>query len=136
MGPPSSSDALPAHVVSHASGGRDLWSAPLSESPKDPVSAARACLQEVLDPELPISVVDLGLVYDLSVEDGVVQVDLTFTATACPCMEFIQEDIRDRLLQERWVRDVDLRVVWDPPWTRERITEKGRRELRTLGVGV
>ncbi|MFQ5536475.1 MAG: metal-sulfur cluster assembly factor [Gemmatimonadota bacterium] len=127
---------LPAPVTSHASGGRDLWSAPLAEAPGDPVVAAWAVLEEVLDPELPISLVELGLIYRLSYEDGVVTVDLTFTATACPCMEFIREDITDRLEREHWVREVRVREVWDPPWTVERISEEGRAKLSSLGVGT
>ena len=54
----------------------------------------------MLDPELPISLVDLGLIYGVEIIDGEVRVSLTFTATACPCMEFINEDVRDRLEQE------------------------------------
>jgi metal-sulfur cluster biosynthetic enzyme len=133
---PPPGEALPRHVTSHASGGRDLWSDPLPRAPDDPQAATWDLLREVLDPELPISLVDLGLIYEVAFRDGVVQVDLTFTATACPCMEFIREDIRDRLLMESWIREVRIRDVWDPPWTRERISETGRRQLRDLGVGV
>ncbi|NIV79289.1 MAG: DUF59 domain-containing protein, partial [Thermoplasmata archaeon] len=86
---------LPAPVTSHASGGRDLWTEPLEETPAEPLAAAWEVLHEVLDPELPISLVDLGLIYGLDFEDGVVKVSLTFTATACPCMDFIKEDISD-----------------------------------------
>jgi metal-sulfur cluster biosynthetic enzyme len=127
---------LPAHVSVHKSGGRDRWSAPLERTPDDPVEAARACLGEVLDPEIPISLVDLGLIYGLTVDDGVAHVRLTFTATACPCVEFIREDIRDRLVQEPWLDAVEIEEVWDPPWTTARITPAGRALLRRLGVGV
>lgn len=133
---PRPEDALPKRVTSHASGGRDLWSSPLETMPEDPETAALELLHEVLDPELPISLVDLGLIYGVSYEGGRVRVDLTFTATACPCMEFIREDVRDRLLNERWIDAVEIREVWDPPWTRDRITERGRTQLRTMGVGV
>ncbi|MBT8336252.1 MAG: metal-sulfur cluster assembly factor [Gemmatimonadetes bacterium] len=108
----------------------------MAAAPEDPVAAAWACLREVLDPEIPISLVDLGLIYGVAVENGVVRVDLTFTATACPCMEFIREDVTDRLSQESWVQSVDIHEVWDPSWTTDRITEEGRALLRTLGVGV
>ena len=126
--------ALPAHVLLHASGGRDAWSPPLSRTPADPEAAAWSCLGEVLDPELPVSLVDLGLIYGVRVADGVVRVSLTFTATACPCMEFIREDARDRLLREEWVERVDIEEVWDPPWTSARISEAGRSALRRVGV--
>lgn len=127
---------LPAHVVSHASGGRDLWSDPLPDPPDDPEAAVRDLLREVLDPELPISLVDLGLIYGVEVRERTARVKVTFTATACPCMEFIREDIRDRLLRETWLEEVEVEDVWDPPWTSDRITEEGREQLRRLGVGV
>lgn len=133
---PKPEDALPASVRSHVSGGRDLWSAPLSSHPDDPRAAVWDALREVLDPELPISLVDLGLIYAVRWDAGRVEIDLTFTATACPCMEFIREDIRDRLEAEPWIDGVTIEEVWDPPWTAERITERGRALLKTLGVGV
>lgn len=127
---------IPHHVSVHKSGGRDQWSEPLATPPADPVAAARACLREVLDPEIPVSVVDLGLVVRLEVTGRVAEVDLTYTATACPCMEFIKEDVRDRLLQELWIDAVEITDVWDPPWTTDRITDEGRRRMRSLGVGA
>ena len=93
-------------------------------------------LKQVQDPEFPISLVDLGLIYDVRISDGVVEVDLTFTATACPCMDFIRSDIRERLLQEQDVKEVKINEVWDPPWTRERMTEEGRAVLRRFGVAA
>lgn len=127
---------LPAHVSTHKSGGRDRWSEPTAEPPADPEGAAWDCLREVLDPEIPISVVDLGLIYGLDLEGGVARVKLTFTATACPCVEFIREDVTDRLSQETWIDRVEIDEVWDPPWTTDRITHEGRALLRRLGVGV
>lgn len=132
-GPPARAPLVP---VSHVSGGRDLWSDPLSRAPDDPESAVWDLLREVLDPELPISLVDLGLIYGVDVQDRTARVEVTFTATACPCMDFIREDIRDRLLLETWLEEVVVEDVWNPPWTSERISEKGREELRRLGVGV
>ncbi len=127
---------LPLHVVSHASGGRDLWSPPSREPPADPDAWLWEALNEVLDPEIPIGLVDMGLVYGVSMEGGTVQVDLTFTATACPCMAFIREDVTDRLEQEPWIDAVAINEVWDPPWTRERVSERGRERLRALGIGA
>ncbi|HET9983020.1 MAG TPA: iron-sulfur cluster assembly protein [Longimicrobiales bacterium] len=95
-----------------------------------------AALRQVMDPEFPISLVDLGLIYGMRREGGVVEVDLTFTATACPCMDFIREDIRERLLAEPDVREVRIREVWDPPWTRERMTAEGKAILKRAGVAA
>ncbi len=121
---------------SHASGGRDRWSAPLPDPPADKPAALREVLGEVLDPELPISLVELGLVYGVDFEGGTARVDLTFTATACPCMDFIKQDVRDRIGREPWVDSVVINEVWDPPWTTARISEEGRRKLGRLGVGA
>lgn len=93
-------------------------------------------LCDVSDPELPISLVDLGLIYDIRRSGTHIDVDCTFTASACPCMAFIKEDIRDRLLEEADVESVDVHEVWDPPWTVERMTEEGRAVLRGAGVTV
>lgn len=127
---------LPAAVTTHKSGGRDTWSDPLPAAPSDSVEALRICLREVLDPEIPISLIDLGLIYGVEMVEGVATIRLTYTATACPCMEFIREDVRDRLEQESWVDRVEIVEVWDPPWTVDRITPEGREKLRTMGVSA
>jgi metal-sulfur cluster biosynthetic enzyme len=93
-------------------------------------------LREVMDPEIPISLVDLGLIYDIRQDGGRVEVDLTFTATACPCMAFIHFDIQDRLLREPGVDAVEVNEVWTPAWTKARITPEGRETLRTFGVSM
>jgi metal-sulfur cluster biosynthetic enzyme len=95
-----------------------------------------AALAEVLDPELPISLVDLGLIYGVRARAGHVEVDLTFTATACPCMGFIRHDIEERLLREPGVERVTIQEVWDPPWTSERVTRLGREQLKRFGVSL
>jgi metal-sulfur cluster biosynthetic enzyme len=129
-------DVIAAATASHVSGGRDLWSEPLPIPPSDPAEATWRALGEVLDPEIPISLVELGLIYRVDCAEGVARIELTFTATACPCMEFIREDIWDRLLQESWIDEVEIHEVWSPPWTNDRITTEGREKLRRLGVGV
>jgi metal-sulfur cluster biosynthetic enzyme len=103
----------------------------------DPATAHLwAALREVRDPELPISLVDLGLIYDIRIDGDTVAVDVTFTATACPCMDFIRADIEERLLQEPDVTTVRIHEVWDPPWTVERMTDEGRAALRRCGVAA
>lgn len=93
-------------------------------------------LTEVEDPEIPISVVGMGLVVSLAYRpaERAVDIELTFTAMGCPAMDFIQDDIRERLLQERDVDDVRIEVVWDPVWTRSRIREDARATMRALGI--
>jgi metal-sulfur cluster biosynthetic enzyme len=91
-------------------------------------------LQEVEDPEIPVSVVGMGLIVDLAYDAGAVDLKLTFTAMGCPAMDFIQDDIRDRLLQEPDVEEVRIEVVWDPVWTRKMIREEARERMRELGI--
>ena len=94
-------------------------------------------LKDVLDPELPISVVDMGLIYDILLQDGgLARVTMTFTATACPCMSFMQMDIRDRLLAEPGITAVEIDVVWSPAWNRGMLTDEGKVTLRKYGVAA
>jgi metal-sulfur cluster biosynthetic enzyme len=129
-----------AAVLAETQGHRaDLPRAPEFDAPAaDLAERARRALYEVADPEFPISVLDLGLVYDVRADEqtGHVTVCLTFTATACPCMDFITWDVRERLLDEPGVTHVDIETVWDPPWTTDRIQDRGREILRAAGVAV
>ena len=85
---------------------------------------------------MPINLVDLGVIYGIDERDGVVQVDLTFTAMGCPASDFILDDVRERLLREDGVREVLVKVVWDPPWTSARMTQAGRDALEAWGLAV
>ncbi len=91
-------------------------------------------LREVEDPEIPVSVVGMGLIVSLAWAAGAVDLELTFTAMGCPAMDFIEDDIRDRLLQEPDVDEVRIEVVWDPVWTRAMIREEARAKMRSLGI--
>jgi metal-sulfur cluster biosynthetic enzyme len=93
-------------------------------------------LREVMDPELPVSVVDMGLIVHLAQHEGVVDLKLTFTAMGCPAMDFIMDDIRERLLREPGVHEVRIEVVWDPVWTKARLSEDGIEIMRTWGVSA
>ncbi len=95
-----------------------------------------SALEDVTDPEFPLSVVDMGLIYGLRREGEIAHVQLTFTAMGCPCMDFIIGDIRARLLREPEITVVNIEIVWDPPWTRNRLTEKGIERLRRAGVAI
>jgi len=94
-----------------------------------------SALREVDDPEMPISIVDLGMVYGVEVLEHAVKIQLGLTASACPAVDFIFMDIRERLEQEGCGR-VDIELVWDPPWTKDRISEEGRFILPTWGLSV
>ena len=100
------------------------------------VDSLWAALAEVQDPEMPVNLVDLGVIYGLNEQDGVVDVDLTFTAMGCPAADFIVDDVRERLLREEGVREVRVNVVWDPPWTVARMTQSGRDALEAWGLAI
>lgn len=95
-----------------------------------------AALRQVLDPEIPISLVDLGMIYGVRMAGETAVVTMTFTATSCPCMGWIQDDIRSRLLQEPGVARVEMELVWDPPWNVEMISAAGREQMRTWGISA
>jgi metal-sulfur cluster biosynthetic enzyme len=95
-----------------------------------------AALSEIQDPEMPVNLVDLGVIYAVEEHDGIVDVDLTFTAMGCPASEFILDDVRERLLREPGVKEVRVQVVWDPPWTMARMTQAGRDSLEAWGLAV
>lgn len=113
-----------------------IWLAGARASASTEELALWRALEEVEDPEYPISVVDMGLIYNIRLEDGLASVDLTFTSMGCPCMEYILSDIRQRLLQEPAVQDVALQIVWEPIWTRKQLTESAIQKLKTWGVSV
>jgi metal-sulfur cluster biosynthetic enzyme len=121
---------LPDSVCDSRLEGRDQAAAPPQ------VERFWDALREVMDPEIPLSLVDLGLIYDIRVDGGTVEVDFTYTATACPCAHFIQWDIAERLQREPGVEDVRLNEVWNPPWTKARVTPEGRQKLKELGVSL
>jgi len=94
----------------------------------------REVLEEVFDPEIPVNVVDLGLIYGVRiapVEAGGyrVEADLTLTAPGCGMGPVIADDCRQRILKMSPVAEAEVEVVWDPPWTQEMISEKGKMEL-------
>jgi metal-sulfur cluster biosynthetic enzyme len=95
-------------------------------------------LRGVEDPEIPVSVVGMGLIVSLaySAEERVAEVKITFTAMGCPAMDFIQDDIREALVADPDVDEVRLEVVWDPVWTKNRIRDDARETMRRLGIVV
>jgi metal-sulfur cluster biosynthetic enzyme len=109
-------------------------------APLTPMQAVEArlwlALRDVEDPEIPISVVGMGLSVSISYRPDALTVDLelTYTSMGCPAMEFIQDDIRERLCQEPDVDAVRIDVVWDPVWSRSRIREDARATMRSLGI--
>lgn len=97
-------------------------------------------MRDVVDPELGINVVDLGLVYSLNVEqtdEGTVAlIDMTLTSPACPLTDIIEDQSRTALVGACLVDDLRINWVWNPPWGPDKITDDGREQLRALGFTV
>ncbi len=92
-------------------------------------------MKDVVDPELGINVVDLGLVYGAQVhDDGTCTLDMTLTSAACPLTDVIEDQTRSAL--EPLVADVTINWGWMPPWGPDKITDDGRDQLRALGFNV
>jgi len=92
-------------------------------------------MRDVVDPELGINVVDLGLVYGIDVDDaGVAMIDMTLTSAACPLTDVIEDQTRMAL--DGLVEDFRINWVWMPPWGPDKITDEGREQLRSLGFNV
>jgi metal-sulfur cluster biosynthetic enzyme len=96
-------------------------------------------MRDVVDPELGINVIDLGLVYGIAAEDGIATIDMTLTSAACPLTDIIEDQTRAALTTGPTgglVDDIKINWVWVPPWGPDKITEDGREQLRALGFRV
>jgi len=116
---------------------------PASDNTDAPVASAKApnaddmaeALRDVIDPELGINVVDLGLLYGVRLQEGGgAVVDMTLTSPACPLTDMIEAQATAAL--EGLVGSVTINWVWNPPWGPDRITDEGREQLRALGFNV
>jgi metal-sulfur cluster biosynthetic enzyme len=124
---------------------RGVEGMPEPPAPKADVAAlddVEEAMRDVVDPELGINVVDLGLVYDIRVdEDNVAVIDMTLTSAACPLTDVIEDQTRSALVgggggSTGVVSDFRINWVWMPPWGPEKITDDGRDQLRALGFTV
>ena len=112
----------------------DAIGAGVSTLTEDDVTEA---MKDVVDPELGINVVDLGLVYGLNVtDDAVAKIDMTLTSAACPLTDVIEDQARTALVGSGLCTDLEINWVWLPPWGPDKITDDGREQLRALGFTV
>ena len=95
------------------------------------IDAVLEAVKEVFDPEIPVNIYDLGLIYSLEVDEitGKVRVDMTLTSPACPVAESLPLEVQEKILEVEGVEEVDLRVVFDPPWSKEKMSEEARFAL-------
>ncbi|HWD73598.1 MAG TPA: metal-sulfur cluster assembly factor [Solirubrobacteraceae bacterium] len=95
-------------------------------------------LRHVDDPEIPVSLVGMGLIVAVGYRphDRTADLQITYTAMGCPATDFIEDDIREALLADPDIEAVDIEVVWDPVWTKDRIRADARETMRRLGILV
>ena len=87
-------------------------------------------LKTVYDPEIPVNIYDLGLIYRVEVNDeGIVDIDMTFTAPSCPAADFILEDVRQKVDTIEGVKSANVNLVFEPEWDKSMMTEEARVEL-------
>ncbi|MFI5085915.1 MAG: metal-sulfur cluster assembly factor [Actinomycetales bacterium] len=104
-------------------------------APQVPLEDLEEALKDVIDPELGVNVVDLGLLYGLHFgDDGALLLDMTLTTAACPLQDVIEEQVEKAL--EAMVDEWRINWVWMPPWGPERITDDGRDQMRALGFNI
>lgn len=107
---------------------------PQSEEELRIVDKAIEMLRTVYDPEIPVNVYDLGLIYkiDYTTDDKTLHVDMTLTAPSCPAADFILEDVRQKLVSIKGPEKVDLRLVFEPVWNQDMMSEEAKLELGFL----
>jgi metal-sulfur cluster biosynthetic enzyme len=120
-------------VVRGAAGMPEPPPAPSGNAVLDDIEEA---MRDVVDPELGINVVDLGLVYGIAVDDRIATIDMTLTSAACPLTDVIEDQSRTALVGAGLVNEIRINWVWNPPWGPDKITEDGREQLRALGFTV
>ena len=108
-------DTTPTHTVAPES----------SVKPEDVIEVLRQCY----DPEIPVNIVDLGLIYDIAIKPARVDIKMTLTALGCPMAAEVMSDVRDHLLTLPGIQDAGVDIVYEPVWSPERMTEEARWEL-------
>lgn len=106
------------------------------EDAKGAEAAVWGALREVDDPEMPVSVVDLGLIYGVEVDEGDATVLMTLTYTGCPARDILTEEIAEAAAEPDQIDSAEVELVWSPDWNVEFVTDQGREALRDFGVSV
>ena len=87
-------------------------------------------IKKIYDPEIPVNIYDLGLIYDIKVEDkNTAKIKMTLTSPNCPVVESLPKEVKDGIMQVEGIDNVDLDLVWDPPWDKDRMSEAAKLEL-------
>ena len=87
-------------------------------------------IKKIYDPEIPVNIYDLGLIYKIEIDQfHFVKIDMTLTSPNCPVAESLPNSVKENILKIEGVKDVNLKLVWNPPWTRDRMSEVAKLEL-------
>lgn len=86
-------------------------------------------IKKIYDPEIPVNIYELGLIYDIKIKDKDVQVKMTLTTPNCPVAESLPKEVKDSIMELKEVNKVDLDLVWDPPWDKSMMSEAAKLEL-------
>ena len=87
-------------------------------------------IKKIYDPEIPVNIYELGLIYDISIgEDQIIKIQMTLTSPNCPVAESLPKTVKNNILKIEGVKDVDLKLVWDPPWSKDKMSEAAKLEL-------
>lgn len=93
-------------------------------------------LDEIPDPHIPVSLVEMAMIYDVTVDDGTVTVEMSFPCMGCPAYDMIHNDIESCLTVIDGVDEVDIDVVWDPVWSKDMLTDEVRRKMNESGISL
>ena len=86
-------------------------------------------IRKIYDPEIPVNIYELGLIYNVKVEDNKVQIIMTLTTPNCPVAESLPQEVKDTAMQVEGIEEVDLELVFDPPWNKSMMSEAAKLEL-------
>ena len=86
-------------------------------------------IRKIYDPEIPVNIYELGLIYDVKVKDAKAKIIMTLTTPNCPVAESLPKEVKEGAMQVEGIDDVDLELVWDPPWNKDMMSEAAKLEL-------
>ena len=86
-------------------------------------------IKTIYDPEIPVNIYDLGLIYDVQVDEKKAKIKMTLTSPNCPVAESLPRDVKNVAMQVKEIEDVDLELVWEPPWNKDMMSEAAKLEL-------
>ncbi len=87
-------------------------------------------IKKIYDPEIPVNIYELGLIYKIEInDDNKVFIEMTLTSPNCPVAESLPNSVKENILKIDGIKDVDLKLVWDPPWTKDKMSEAAKLEL-------